>query len=413
MDELHSLSLVVLRIVLFLGVCSSSAWAQNFEMTWSVPPQYRTPGNGSTAMIIKDSNGVARTIYDESYAVLIIQGQYSNGWSPTVAQGERSASILRKALEARGYHVMIWRDLKGQQFQLLLSEILSNIGYRNQTRLLFYYFGHGTSLGTSDDDAGTRTFLVPVDAGDPSTNPQGFYRSAIPISRLTELASAMTIKHAFFALEACNAGGILSTLGLPPPPNAMGYIFGENVKKHVRQFLTAGNEQQEVPTGVFSALLVGAFDEGSRNDDGYVTGSDVISYVTRHSPQFTKDFPLNPSYGFIPPAGGGDMVIGPSLAKLHESNQGDSPPVVVDRPIANGAVNGMRPAEPEPAAPSAKQKPSSTMPQGQAGPQNPVKRKTRIVSQSAPPKSLRGNGNVSTPRSSGKCFKFNGQTFCE
>ncbi|MBY3038472.1 caspase family protein [Rhizobium laguerreae] len=413
MDELHSLSLAVLRIVLVLGVCSSSAWAQNFEMTWSVPPQYRTPGNSSTAMVIKDQNGVARTVYDESYAVLIIQGQYSNGWSPTVAQGERSASILRKALEARGYHVMIWRDLKGQQFQLLLSEILSNIGYRNQTRLLFYYFGHGTSLGTSDDDAGTRTFLVPVDAGDPSTNPQGFYRSAIPISRLTELASAMTIKHAFFALEACNAGGILSTLGLPPPPNAMGYIFGENVKKHVRQFLTAGNEQQEVPTGVFSALLVGAFDEGSRNGDGYVTGSDVISYVTRHSPQYTKDFPLNPSYGFIPPAGGGDMVIGPSLAKLHESNKGNSSPVVVDRPIANGAVNSLEPAELEPAAPSVKQKPSSTMPQGKAGPQNPAKRKTRIVSQSEPQKSLRGNGSVSTPRSSGKCFKFNGQTFCE
>lgn len=413
MSKLRSLSLVVMRIVLFVGVCSSSTLAQNSEMTWSVPPQYQTAGNDSTAMIITDSTGVARTIYDESYAVLIIQGQYSNGWSPAVAQGDRSASILRKALEARGYHVMIWRDLKGQQFQLLLSEILSNIGYRNQTRLLFYYFGHGTSLGTSDDDAGTRTFLVPVDAGDPSTNPQGFYRSAIPISRLTELASAMTIKHAFFALEACNAGGIVSTLGLPPPPNAMGYIFGENVKKHVRQFLTAGNEQQEVPSGVFSALLVGAFDEGSRNADGYVTGSDVISYVTRHSPQYTKDFPLNPSYGFIPPAGGGDMVIGPSLAKLHAPIKADAPLGVVDDPIVNGAVSIMKPAQPEPPAPSAKPTPSSRTPPRHATPQRPTKRNAPVVSQSTPPKSVRGNGTVSAPRSSGNCFRFNGQTFCE
>lgn len=156
---------------------------------------------------------------------------------------------------------------------------------------------------------------------------------------------------------------------------------------------------------------MGAFDEGSRNADGYVTGSDVISYVTRHSPQYTKDFPLNPSYGFIPPAGGGDMVIGPSLAKLDGSIVGDTPPGVVDRPSASGAVNGKKHAEPEPAAPSVKQTPSSTMPQRRAEPKNPVKR-PRIVSQSAPPKSLPGNGNVSTPRS-GKCFKFNGQTFCE
>ena len=138
MGELGALTLVVLRVLLFLSVCSSSAWAQDPEMTWSVSPHYETPGKGSTAMIIKDPEGVERILYDESYAVLIIQGQYSNGWSPAVAQGDRSASILRKALETRGYHVMIWRDLKGQQFQLLLSEILSNIGYRNQTRLLFY-----------------------------------------------------------------------------------------------------------------------------------------------------------------------------------------------------------------------------------------------------------------------------------
>jgi hypothetical protein len=413
MNELRSLGLVVLRIVLFLGGSISSAWTQSLEMTWSVPPQYQTQGNGSTAMIIQDPKGVARTIYDESYAVLIIQGSYSHGWSPTVEQGERSASILRKALEARSYHVIIWRDLKGQQFQLVLSEILSNIGYRHQTRLLFYYFGHGTSLGTPDDDAGKRTFLVPVDADDPTTNPQGFYRSAIPISRLTELASAMTIKHAFFALEACNAGGIVSTLGLPPPPNAMGYIFGENVRRHVRQFLTAGNEQQEVPSGVFGALLVGAFDEGSRNDDGYVTGTDVISYVTRHSPQYTKDFPLNPSYGSIPPAGGGDMVIGPSLAKLGASIETTPPPGVVDRPIVNGPVDDMKPEKREAVAPSVEQKPTSIRPQGQSGPQNSIKRKTRIVSQSVPPRSPRRNGDVSTPRSSGKCFKFNGQTFCE
>jgi len=396
-------------ITLCLSLCSWQALAQDRGMTWSIPPAYETPQKGSTALVIKDSSGIDRTIYDESYAVLIIEERYSNGWSSPIVQGERSASIIRKALEVRGYHVLIWRDLKGEQFQTTLNEILSNIGYRNGARLFFYYFGHGTVLGTVDDDEGPRTFLVPIDAADPNVDQQAFYRSAIPISRLTELASAMTIKHAFFALEACNAGGIISTLGLPPPPNAMGYIFGETVKKHVRQFLTAGNEREEVPSGVFSALLVGAFDEGSRNSDGYVTGSDVISYVTRHTPQYTKDFPLNPAYGSIPPTGGGDMVIGPSIAKLDTSVETDIRPSPADKSTVI-----LEPGRQKSSQPPARQKSAiAAVPRPPVTSSNPPKRKTRVVSQPTPSKPLRRPADVTRPKSSANCFRFNGQTFCE
>lgn len=400
----------VLQIItLSLSLYSCQVLAQDRKMTWSVSPTYETSQKGSTALIIKDSSGVDRTIYDESYAVLIIEEHYSNGWSSPIIQGERSASIIRKALEIRGYHVLVWRDLKGEQFQTTLNEILSNIGYRNGSRLFFYYFGHGTVLGTVDDDEGPRTFLVPIDAADPSMDQQAFYRSAIPISRLTELASAMTIKHAFFALEACNAGGIISTLGLPPPPNAMGYIFGETVKKHVRQFLTAGNEREEVPSGVFSALLVGAFDEGSRNSDGYVTGSDVISYVTRHTPQYTKDIPLNPAYGSIPPTGGGDMIIGPSIAKLDTSVETGIRPDASDKSTVILEPGGQKSAQP----PVRQKSAVGAAPRPQVPPNNPPRRKTRVVSQPTPSKPLHHSADVAKPKSSANCFKFNGQTFCE
>jgi hypothetical protein len=74
--------------------------------------------------------------------------------------------------------------------------------------------------------------------------------------------------------------------------------------------LTAGNEREDVPSGTFTALLVGAFDEGARTDDGYLYTSDVISYVAKNAPRYTTDFPLDPSYFSIPPSGGGDMIIG-------------------------------------------------------------------------------------------------------
>jgi hypothetical protein len=136
-----------------------------------------------------------------------------------------------------------------------------------------------------------------------------FYKTAVPIGRITGIAHDMTLKHAFFALEACKAGGILSTLSAPPAPNPKGYILGEQVKKPVRQFLTAGDEKQDVPPGAFSALLVGALNEGDRNDKGYITGSDVIAWVSQKAPTYSIDAPLNPAYGSLPPSGGGDMIM--------------------------------------------------------------------------------------------------------
>jgi hypothetical protein len=102
------------------------------------------------------------------------------------------------------------------------------------------------------------------------------------------------LKHAFFALEACRVGGVILTLGDPPPPNPNGYLFGTTVEKHIRQFLTAGDERQDVPPGIFTALLLGAF-EHARTTDGYVYTSDVIAYVTHEAPRYTVIILLAPN----------------------------------------------------------------------------------------------------------------------
>jgi hypothetical protein len=135
---------------------------------------------------------------------------------------------------------------------------------------------------------------VPTDVPDQNVDLPGFYRAADPVSRLTTLAKDMRLKHAFFALEACRVGGVILTLGDPPPPNPNGYLFGTTVEKHIRQFLTAGDERQDVPPGIFTALLLGAF-EHARTTDGYVYTSDVIAYVTHKAPRYTEIILLAPN----------------------------------------------------------------------------------------------------------------------
>jgi TPR repeat protein len=284
-------------------------------MKWRVPPSYETQGRDNTQLVIPAKSGSQPILYDESHAVLIVEGAYKGGWTAVSDPAARSEALVKAKLESLGFHVLVWRDLSGDQLRVVLDEMLSNIGYRDEARLFFYYFGHGTVLGTPDDVGGIRTFLVPVDAQDPSKDLKAFQRAAVPISRLTQIAGEMTLKHAFFALEACRAGDLIATLSAPPPPNPTGYLLGDNVRRPVRQFLTAGGASEDVPAnGLFTSLLVAGLSGESRNGDGYVYGSDVISYVSHELPRYAQGHALYPAAGWLPHANYGDMVMGPSLA---------------------------------------------------------------------------------------------------
>lgn len=297
-----------------LALCSTHSFsiAQSPAMVWSKTPNYETRVSGSTMpLVVRDMAGLDRRLYDDSFAVFFIERNYGNGWTSPRAEADRSSRLLQKALESRGYHVLIWNDLSASAMRATLADVVANIGHINDARLFFYYFGHGTQLGTGDDADPPRSYLVPSDAADPEKDLPAFYRSSLPISMLVDAAKSMTLKHAFFALEACRAGGILASLSAPPAPNPQGYLFGTSAKRQVRQFLTAGDATQDVPPGAFTALLVGAMEEVTSNGDGYVTGTDVMSYVAHQAPRYSTEFPLSPEYGSIPHSGGGDMIIGP------------------------------------------------------------------------------------------------------
>lgn len=297
--------LVAMHILLFdTGVIFAA------EHDWRIAPSYESRGLLSeTALIVRDREGLERTLYDRSYAVLIVEGAYTGGaWSSVTDIAEGSADLLKIKLEKLGFHVLIWKDQPGLALRVIVDDVRANIGYIDEARLFFYYFGHGYSLGTGSN---IRTFLVPVDAPDPVTDRGGFLDVALPVSSLKQLADDMTLKHAFFALEACKSGGLIATLSAPDPPNPDGYLFGQTVEIPVRQFLTAGNSSQEVPAnGAFTALLTAAISGESRNADGYVYGTDVMSYVSHQLPRFSTNYPLSPQYGSIPPAGGGDFIFG-------------------------------------------------------------------------------------------------------
>lgn len=123
-------------------------------------------------------------------------------------------------------------------------------------------------------------------------------------------AQNITVKHAFFALEACQAGEIVALMTLGDPfrfPHPNGYVLSDNVQRPVRQFLTAGSANDDVlARSPFTALLVAALENG----EGYVTGSEVVSFVKQKVPQAVPG--QQPDSGAIPMSGAGDFIFGPA-----------------------------------------------------------------------------------------------------
>lgn len=276
---------------------------------WAVPPAYESPQNDSSFKI-PDADGHVRELYSASNAVLIMEGAYQGApWDPVVEQANHNEEDLRTALEERGFKVFVWRNLGSSDLFRTIEDIRNNLGFVRESRFFLYYFGHGKKIGQDGDQQPPQTFLVPVDAPNPVKDEEGFYRTAFPINRLLELAGEIQVRHAFFALEACQSGNIIATLS-DISPNRSGYILSSGILNRSRQILTAGSVGDDVPAnGIFSQLLVKGMalaDGGSK--DNYVTGSEMMSYMVNELP--TQSPGQRPDHAELEKKNSGDFIFG-------------------------------------------------------------------------------------------------------
>lgn len=294
--------------------------AATTDPNWTYAPAYRSPPSASSEFSIVDDKGTKRTLYSKSYAVLIVQGKYApgNGFQAVPAAAAKAEQLLKTRLERRGFRVLVWRDLSSRQFKTVLEEVFSGYGFEPNARLFFYYFGHGYIIADDDNPLHERAFLVPIDAPNPTVDEIEFQRAAFPITQMIQYANQGALNHTFFAFEACKAGAIMSAmqiLGAQSPPNPKGYLLNPGVLSVVHQFLTAGNNVQDVPAdNSFTALIAGALEDPAAdvNQDGYITGKEMMNYVVLKLPQWRPaEYPQNPESASRPTPSTGDFIFGP------------------------------------------------------------------------------------------------------
>ena len=242
-------------------------------------------------------------LYNESHALVVGNGSYTNGWD-TLDGVFKDVRDVATALEKHGFTVTLKTNLKKVDFDAAFEMFIRN-GKGENSRLLFYYGGHGhTEINKqTGEESG---YLVMVDSPMPMPTGKIDENKNVSIQSLVEEAKRIEALHILYLFDSSFSDGVLNTRNSPQPCTVQ-----NSVKYPVRQFIVAGSANEPMPnssrfkTG-FLDLLEGRVAEPI--PDGYITGEEFGLYLNHHLPEYKKA--QTPQYSKIndPKFNRGDFV---------------------------------------------------------------------------------------------------------
>ena len=177
------------------------------------------------------------------------------------------------------------------------------IGQEENRAILIYFSGHGeTETLATGEKMG---YIVPKDCPMPVKNPIGFTEKAISMNMIESYALRIKSKHVLMVFDSCFSGTVFASLkGIPVD-------ISDKSSRPVRQFITAGSANEEVPDdSIFKTCFIqGIGGEADYNEDGYVTGSELGIYLDISVVNYSRGT-QHPQYGKIrhPKLDKGDFI---------------------------------------------------------------------------------------------------------
>ena len=274
---------------------------------------------GLVTIPIKAENGTAVVMYDESHALVIGESDYSGGW-PKLPGVEKDIQLVKNALEAKGFNVVLVRNPDSQELENAFEAFIEKYGQKPNNRLLFYFAGHGHTV-TPKYGGQPLGYIVPKEAPNPNDDLNKFKRVAMSMQRIEEYAISIDAKHALFVFDSCFSGSIFALSRAVPEH------ISYKTAKPVRLFITSGSADEKVPdTSMFRQQFIAALDgEGDLNGDGYMTGAELSDFVFKNVVNYSKGA-QHPQYGKIrnPNLDKGDFVFRTKQPESTETDQSDS-----------------------------------------------------------------------------------------
>ncbi|TCR98810.1 caspase family protein [Rhizobium sp. BK418] len=276
----------------FHAFCIALAWcilvaaSQAAAETCRAPDKVtRSPPN-PVDLSIPDKDGLKFTIYDHSYALLIGESKYKQNRLDNVP-GELDS--LKAALESQFFDVSLYLDLDSGDFSQTIDCFIRKVAGDRKARVFVYVSAHGATRTVTFKNVPRKIgYILPIDAPLKSNDPD-FLSTALPSSQFLEWARWLEVKHALFVFDACFGGAIFESKGENGDNNvAPDYIYSDSAQSPVRVFLTAGSEDQEVPSQsrflkLLMSAILGQSDEADSNHDGYVTADELNVFLANNA----------------------------------------------------------------------------------------------------------------------------------
>ena len=109
---------------------------------------------GMKTITVHTKEGKAIELYKDSYALVVGNGNYTNGWDP-LDGALKDVKEVETVLKKHGFRVTLKKDLTKAKFDRAFAEFVLESGADMNNRLLFYYAGHGyTRKSATDEDLG-------------------------------------------------------------------------------------------------------------------------------------------------------------------------------------------------------------------------------------------------------------------
>jgi len=236
-------------------------------------------------------NGAQTAVYKGSFALLIGMSNYENGL-PSLMGVSMDMAGIKQALENQGFMVILKLDIDLAGMEQAFSSFINTYGQDFDNRLLFYFAGHGYTLKTSlGEELG---YIVPIDAPSPSADQAEFQNKAMEMARIETYSKRIRSKHALFIFDACFSGSLFATSFALPSP------ISQKTLQPVRQFITSGTSEEQVPDkSIFCQQFLAAMEGEADNDgDGYVTGTELGAYLQKSVTNYSRES-QHPQYGKI------------------------------------------------------------------------------------------------------------------
>lgn len=242
-------------------------------------------------------------LYNESYALVVGNGSYTNGWDPLYgALGD--AKEVATALEKHGFTVTLKTNLKKPDFEDAFEAFIRK-GEGKDNRLLLYYAGHGyTEINKqTGEESG---YLVMVDSPMPMATGKIDGSKNVSIRSLAAGAKQIEALHVLYLFDSSFSDSAFKTQNRPQPCTVQ-----DSVKYPVRQFIIAGRANEPMPSSsLFKAAFLDLLEghAGEPIPDGYITAEELGLYLNHHVSEYTHI--QTPQYGKIndPKFNRGDFV---------------------------------------------------------------------------------------------------------